>query len=471
MEFSYYDTNQIKKLDIKIGSKWSEIKTGNVYINSIFKNADNGDGIVQENEFSIVLFLLKKADSLIKKSAGDGVVDNDELWEMTKHFKDNYKMSELKNGRIDTIDPNDYTLESLKKRYPADKYDISEGYDGIIIKDKSADKIVLRVWVGRDSSVANKNVIVITENEKSPNKIVRSYNEDGVINFYDGLDGKRHQPIADDFVELLESKTNAYSKTELLKKVNSMLEKINSQNIIMILGSFNENTKKNLDEAIKSSPLLKNNHFIREKILNHLNKCLEEFYDYKHDFKNENSQVVNKFHTGDSYTVDCKNEKMTIINNKTGKQKTLDLNKLVKNLPLQYQVEIKKYLSEISGEVLMDLSIETDSFGSLQDCWLDRLYSKIWNVAGCYNPQTDSISLGGYGHEEDQKTDWTGSIVHELGHALDFTDNKCLSCKYDEFKEAFKNGREAFIKAGHTPCTSSKTIYFSIIHINKIQYS
>jgi hypothetical protein len=104
------------------------------------------------------------------------------------------------------------------------------------------------------------------------------------------------------------------------------LEGINSKNIIDVFQNFyNHSTEKTLDGMIKSSPLLKNNHVIREKILNHLNKCLEEYYSYQHDFKNENSQVVNKFHTGDSYTVDCKNEKMTIINNKTGKKKTIDL--------------------------------------------------------------------------------------------------------------------------------------------------
>ena len=207
MEFSYYDTNnQIKKLDIKIGSKWSENKTGNVYLNSIFKSADNGDNIVQENEFSIVKFLLKKADSLIKKSAGDGVVDDDELWEMTKHFKDNYKMSELKNGRIDTIDPNDYTLESLKKRYPEDKYEITEDYNGIKITDKNTNKVVLNVWGGRDSNVDGKDVIVITENPDSKDRVVRIYSQDGIIKSYDGADGKRHQPIAEDFEELLNSK-------------------------------------------------------------------------------------------------------------------------------------------------------------------------------------------------------------------------------------------------------------------------
>ncbi len=461
MEFSYYDNhNQIKKLDIKIGSKWSEIKTDNVYLNSIFRSVDNGDDIAQEQEFSIVKFLLKKADSLLSKTAGDDVVDDDELFEMIKHFKDDYKMGELKNGRIDKIDLDDYTIDSLKKRYTGDKYKFKEDYYGITITDKNTNEVVLNVFREHDYNQPDKDVIVINENPNSKDRISRSYGQDGIIVFYDGIDGKRHQPIAEDFEELLNSKESEYSKTDLLKKVGSMLEKINSQNIEFIFDRFSQNTEKYLDEVIKSSPLLKNNHYIREKILNHLNRCLEEYFDYRHDFKNENSQVINKFHTGDVYTVDCKNEKMTITNTRTSKQRTLDLNELVKNIPQFFQVEVKKYLSELPGEFLMDLSIETDSFKNGQ---LTNIENMIMNISkdwsGFYSPTSDTITLGGYDKEDEKfsglKGAWSEVIVHELGHALDNFNDKYLSNKCDEFKEAYKNGIDAFIKAGYVTCTDS----------------
>ena len=249
-----------------------------------------------------------------------------------------------------------------------------------------------------------------------------------------------------------------------MKKVDSLLEKINSQNVWDIFDYFSRNTEKYLDEVIKSSPLLKNNHYIREKILNHLNKCWEEFYDYKHDFKNENSQVVNKFHTGDIYTVDCKNEKMTITNTKTGKQRTLDLNKLVKNIPMPFQVEIKKYLSELPGEFLMDLAIETDSFKNGQTTLEGKLMTLTGNWGGFYSPKSDAISLGGIGEQNEKDNNsglkgcWSEVIVHELGHALDCFNKRYLSSKCDEFKEAFKNGKEAFIKAGYTPCHNANDV-------------
>ena len=268
MEFSYYDSNnQIKKLDIKIGSKWSENKTGNAYINSIFKSADNGDDIVQENEFSIVKFLLKKADSLISKTAGDGVVDDDELWEMTRNFKKEYKMSDLKNGRIDVIDPDDYTLEALKKRYPEDKYDVSVDWRGdIVIRHKGEKQVILRVSLYRDLEVKGKIQIGICSDE-----FYRSYNEDGTLNYY-GILGEKEQylvPANDDINKLLKSKDSSASERLL-----DLLQKVNPQNILFLFNQYEKGTGTSLVKAIERNNSL--DEATKTKIRQHLTKCLTQ---------------------------------------------------------------------------------------------------------------------------------------------------------------------------------------------------
>lgn len=63
MEFSYYDTNnQIKKLGIKIDSKWSEIKVNNPHIASIFRKIKmSKDDILGYLPFSDKKVKLKKS--------------------------------------------------------------------------------------------------------------------------------------------------------------------------------------------------------------------------------------------------------------------------------------------------------------------------------------------------------------------------------------------------------------------------
>lgn len=436
MDFSYYDSNnQIKKLDIKIGSKWSENKVDNEYLNSIFKSVDNGDNIVQEQEFCAVKFLLNETDSAIQNSVVDKVLENEELAKIAKKIKTEYSIEKLKTGSIEKIDPDDYTIERLKERYPEDKYLFLDLNEKIVIFDKKKNQCVLDISHYDDYSTT----IIYSDD------ITRKYNQNGILQL-------ESEPVTyphDDFIKLLNNKDIANNKTELLKQVNLILERIDKSFINYTLSDFKEKTGKNLEEVIKKASIFKQNHYIREKILNHLNKCLEECYNYKHDFKNENSQVINKFHTGDSYTIDCKNEVMIITNNKTRKQKTLDLKKVVKALPLQQQVIVKKYLSELPGECLMDLSTEIGSFKNFQSTIQSRLLSRWYNASGGYQPMRDVIYLGG---NDGYNADWSSDIVHELGHAIDFhgfIKVKHMSSRSD-FKTAFKKGKKELLANGHT---------------------
>ena len=139
---------------------------------------------------------------------------------------------------------------------------------------------------------------------------------------------------------------------------------------------------------------------------------------------------------------------MTITNNKTGKKKTLDLNEIVSDLPLDKQVQVKKMLSEQPGELLMDQATETDKLKSfLKASDSTKEWAKNINAAAWYSTNTDSITLGASGYD----AKWAKDIAHELGHALDEVNDEFLSTKYDEFKEAFTKGRESFIAAGNQP--------------------
>lgn len=97
MSFSYFDNNKnLNKLNFdtfKVGQKWSEVKTNNKELDSIFnsKKVDvNQDGKIDQNEIGLLKAFLNLADGLTQKANDDSVKDNilqnDELAELNKQL-------------------------------------------------------------------------------------------------------------------------------------------------------------------------------------------------------------------------------------------------------------------------------------------------------------------------------------------------------------------------------------------------
>lgn len=111
MSYSYFDNNNnINKLNFdnfKVGQKWSEVKTNNKELDSIFtsKRVDvNQDGKIDENEVNLLKAFLKLADGLCQKpnddSVKNNVLENNELKELSKQLNsDSGKTIEVKKGK------------------------------------------------------------------------------------------------------------------------------------------------------------------------------------------------------------------------------------------------------------------------------------------------------------------------------------------------------------------------------------
>ena len=125
MEYSCFGTdNSRAKLNIEVGQKWSSFKMQNNLLNSIFLKIDNGDGIVQENEYLLLDKLLSIADSLVKK---DNQISSEELQKLSEKLKNNeLNIEDLKMESMVTVNPKEYELDSLKQRYPESRYKIKE---------------------------------------------------------------------------------------------------------------------------------------------------------------------------------------------------------------------------------------------------------------------------------------------------------------------------------------------------------
>ena len=147
MDFNYQNQNGIiQKINLFIGMKYSEFKIQNNALNTIFSMVDDGDKILSEKEFNIIEKLLNIANKLFNKKPKDNQIDNKELNELINKIKNkSIDIQNLKNNELDKINVQEYSIENLKKRYPSDKFAITESCGVIKICNKSTGKLILEV--------------------------------------------------------------------------------------------------------------------------------------------------------------------------------------------------------------------------------------------------------------------------------------------------------------------------------------
>ena len=434
MEYSCFGTdNSRAKLNIEVGQKWSSFKMQNNLLNSIFLKIDNGDGIVQENEYLLLDKLLSIADSLVKK---DNQISSEELQKLSEKLKNNeLNIEDLKMESMVTVNPKEYELDSLKQRYPESRYKIKERMGSIEIFDIKTNKKVLMVN-------SDKYGFYITDYDKNEKEsFFRNYSKNGVLNFYDKKGDVRRYPIAE-YIHNDVCAKNRFGLPTTGKDIEKHVKMLDSNNIITIMENYKEKYGEDLVEAIEDEIGLDKN--VKNRLLKHIQKCLENFYGYKKDFANNNSQVSNKWHKGDSYSIVNRNDILTVKNKKTGKERTIDLNKLVEDLDYRGRAAVKAGLIKLPGEVLMDLAVE--GVGLKKTNWLDRLSARE-QVAAFYRTTSNNITLG----VQKDEFDISRVFVHELEHAVDFKGyilNRATSSNSKRFLETYNREKAKFEKSG-----------------------
>lgn len=339
------------------------------------------------------------------------------------------------------INPGDYTVDELKKIYPEDKYEIDDNKRQrmITVRDKSTGKKVLTVYSEKGWTYIDE----FDENEKS--KLFRAYDEAGNLFRYSLYEGEYIYPIVEDIYADVCAK-NSYGMPTTGKDILKHIKQITPRNVVEILNAY-EKKGETLEEAINSEWGLDKK--VKEEILAHIKKCLEEhysydkYYNYDKNYKNENSQVKNEFYKGASYSVVQKGEVLEITNKNTGKKSKIDFNVLLKGADIRQSVILKAIIQKLPGEVLEDIAAECTSINpqvSSVSNWLSKLKQDD-EPAGTYSPRDDKISLNYYN---------TSVIVHELGHAIDNPNSRSTySTDSEEFKKVFEEEMKAYEAAGN----------------------
>lgn len=440
MDFSYYDDHQkLKKINIQIGTDWSKLDIKNSLICSIFQKIDDGDNKVSEKEFGALKNLFSLADKYLKQSANNGVVENEELQEVLKQIRNNtIDIKDLKNWRIDNLDLSDYTFESIQKRYPSNKYDVRKNGNSISVYDKSTKKQILYITNTESNLTIYENLY--TENEK-----YRFYNKNGnkwALKEYTA-DGKKHNVLADDIYKEISTKKLGFIPTTG-KNLEKYVMKINVDNVLQVMWAYKGCYGQTLDEAIENEIMLDKG--IKNKLINQLKKCLEKAYNYEPEFRIENSNEENGKKFRGNYLVIGDENKIVIENKDTGKTRTIDLNKLLGELPIESKIQLKDRLRFWSPEALMDLAVEVSSLR--QADFIDKMMDE---TTAYYRTILDSITV-----DVSQSPDVEASLMHELGHAVDYNGrylNTASTGSNKAFKDTFKKELDAYIKAGHKQCT------------------
>lgn len=332
------------------------------------------------------------------------------------------------------ISPEDYTVEGLKKQYPPDRYNVIDNHGQITVTDKATGKKILKVF-------NEKGFTYIDEfDEKGKSKLFSKYDKNGNLYSYRVNNGEEVFPLVETLYADICAK-NSFGLPTTGKDILKHIKQITPENVVEILEAYKKKGET-LEEAINSEWGLDKK--VKEQILAHIKKCLEEHYGFDKNYKNDNSRVTNEYYQGANYSVVQKGDVIEITNKDTGKKSRIDFNKLLKGADIKQAVELKSIIQKLPGEVLEDMAAECTNInaeGGFLTNWLFKTFSTgFMGAAGYYSTFDDKISLNSYDPTV---------IVHELGHAIDNRNILKYSTQSEEFKKVFEEEMKAYEAAGN----------------------
>lgn len=194
-----------------------------------------------------------------------------------------------------------------------------------------------------------------------------------------------------------------------------------------------EDLQEHLDIVFRGHPFKKNK---AKKILDSLL-----------NFENKNSKVRNKYWEGDSHNITRKGSIFTITNKETNQTREINLAVLLKNFNTsEERKNFVETLQKLPGEVLMDIAIEQTTLVEIEgNTEVNTVGDKSVIALAYYSPGTDQIAV--------QSECTTGTIIHELGHSIDY--NKLFGNNVSsvhcgkEFLEIFNKEMEKYLAEGN----------------------
>lgn len=354
------------------------------------------------------------------------------------------ELSILGNGEAP---PKKYTIENLKKYYPEPQWKINEeGYGYYVIENKE-ETIYIEILADGRAEIRKGNSLII---ENADGKTIEN-GSDKAISIGDFV----AKEIFNDF-NLLAQNNNSENLNNLIKHIKDLTP----ENVKEFLHNFKyyaldteTNKMQSFFDYIKKAPNIPSDQ--KDELISHVKKCLEKAMGYNESYINMNSQIKNEYYTGDSFSVVRNGDFINIVSPERPWQTyNINLAELVKNLPIEEGIHVKKMIQELPGEVLVDLAIE------LKNCSLgdgqseevqayEKLRSKLqgYCAGAWYSSDEDSITIGVSGDYSSKN-----NLVHELGHAVDYNGrffNTASSESSKNFENCFKHEMKQYLANGY----------------------
>ena len=232
--------------------------------------------------------------------------------------------------------------------------------------------------------------------------------------------------------KVVDSLKKEFSKNIQYNKINKILF---SQKIMNVVKNLKPQQSLGDDNIINStSEVLKNREKNTKRIL-----LLAQMRGYKSNLKIKNQQIKNQYYTGGLYDIEYSGLKVNIKNHSTGKTHCLDLYNLLSNMNDKEVVDFLLFIQKQPPEVLEDLEVEMDDILSPTGRDMHTMDNQEFVAGGYYKPSDDSIVTSPV------------HLVHELGHAVDYSGktNRASTTKSKRFMASFKKELDAYKKQGN----------------------
>ena len=482
MDFSYYNNeNKEIKLQISAGMNWQDLNVQNQSLNSIFSKVDDGDGKISERELSLLEMLFKKADGIVESSAGNYILENNELKELERQIDDNritipvkkfvknlqniqrqgyievqHSAKEMQSIAENAEEFYDKELEQIKSRltleFPSDKYELDiyrhkRGYEYIVYAPDIADgkqkiQSVPKTFSSKMTIIRSDGIEleledshfddIINDDNADNSKAVRGSGTYGDLTVTD-KNGKKH--------EMSYSLIHCWNRDVLdcrrvAAQVSKFLGNMDAETINKLMeidfchidfDVIGDNSEVEPDE---NGNIIQINDDGTVLIQSPLFAIPEREYQ-KFSIERDDGFKFDVTESGD-YTASLN---ITFPDNQEVK---LELDFLDRDYLYQFMLpKLKEVLEQLPASVLKDLSNEVSKIKLLEDlCAVNGMYPFGSNTI------TYRAGTGDYGLNDVPVI----SFVHELGHAIDNQNGDWIS-NSAEFKTEFDKFKNLYTKS------------------------
>ena len=361
------------------------------------------------------------------------------------------------NGNIDL---RQLSKEEISKKYADEsKYNITSWKNFVWVYEKNEDgddKKVCLVAIG-DDFIEYEKFYYEGEKQLSKTYVISKDGKLKTVRFKEGYNTIEEQVYNNNYLvykrdENYEIEYVAYENLKKELAVNhidqrniskikvDIYQRLNKDNILGTFSSYDIITAIEKSKALPKSE--------KEKMINHITSLL-----YDTGMKISNSKIENDYYQSKkTYNVHFSKYFISIHDN-SYKREDIDLWQILRDSDNNEfeKIRLKKLLQEMPPEALMDFAKEVKRFKI-------QYANTTLRENGHYS--YDDTPQGSGANETVSVIQSLETLMHELGHAMDYSynnpekSNQSKAYNNEKFQDAFLKGMERYHKAGYTPYSS-----------------